>query len=77
VTEIVRKGSNTRVSRGDVLRVVIPGDGPPLWIEVWCFKDGRVWGRECSATAAPFGPLLAFRPEDVGCEEIEPNRLLD
>ena len=71
MTEIVRKGSKTPVYPGDVLIASIGarGVGPSLWIKVCCIKDGIVWGRECDSRAEPFGSLLAFRPEDVGCEK--------
>jgi hypothetical protein len=80
VTEIVRKDSKTPVCPGDVLTVVLSGfwaGAPALTILVCCIKDGYVWGHECDAGAAPFGPLLAFLPENVGCEMSGPNRPRD
>jgi hypothetical protein len=65
---IIRKDGKVPVRPGDVLTVTHQGQGVPLRIKVGFVRDGRVWGWECGGMDEAFGPLLAFRPENVGCE---------
>jgi hypothetical protein len=73
VSGIVRKSSKATVWPGDVLTLTSwTGHGPVLQIRVSVIADGRIWGRECNAKGETFGLLMAFRPEDVGCEVSSP-----
>jgi hypothetical protein len=73
VAEILRKESLAPVWPGDVLTVATPSFSPRMRIRVCYVKDGRLWGRECSAQGEAFGPIMAFPPENVGCEVSRPE----